>query len=68
MCRVQVCGVQARWSLAVAATGGALLTTAALTAAIRAGGVGKNGSTVAVSTPLPTLSCYHVVMLYCHVG
>lgn len=50
--------MQARWALAAAAAGGALLTAGALATSIRAGGVGKNGSTVAVSTPRPyLLSC-----------
>lgn len=40
--------IEARYSLAVAAVVGAFLTIGTLGAAIATGGVGKNGSTVAV--------------------
>lgn len=41
-------GVEVRYSLALAALAATALTTGALAAAIVRGGVGKNGSTVAV--------------------
>ncbi|CAH2242700.1 jg11430 [Pararge aegeria aegeria] len=46
---VQVGSLEMRYSLGGVAVAGAALTLAALAAAIAAGGVGKNGSTVAVS-------------------
>ncbi|PZC79060.1 hypothetical protein B5X24_HaOG216875 [Helicoverpa armigera] len=44
----QVGALEVRYSLALVAVGGAFLTVGALVAAIVSGGVGKNGSTVAV--------------------
>lgn len=43
-------GVEMRYSVGAAAVLAAVMTLGALAAAIIAGGVGKNGSTVAVST------------------
>ncbi|XP_053600582.1 cholinephosphotransferase 1 isoform X2 [Plodia interpunctella] len=63
----QVVGaLEARYSLAAAAAGGAFLTIGALAAAIVAGGVGKNGSTVALPTvnvPLNLVSNIGVIAL-----
>ncbi|XP_060800877.1 cholinephosphotransferase 1 isoform X6 [Amyelois transitella] len=63
----QVVGaLEARYSLAAAAVGGAFLTVGALAAAIVAGGVGKNGSTVALPTvnvPLNFISNIGVIAL-----
>ncbi|XP_039745871.1 cholinephosphotransferase 1 isoform X4 [Pararge aegeria] len=62
----QVGSLEMRYSLGGVAVAGAALTLAALAAAIAAGGVGKNGSTVAIPTInicLNLISNYGVVLL-----
>ncbi|XP_049864923.1 cholinephosphotransferase 1 isoform X2 [Pectinophora gossypiella] len=65
--------LEVRYSLALAAVAAAFLTVGALAAAIVAGGVGKNGSTVAVpgsGMPLSLVACSmcFAAQLYCAVG
>ncbi|XP_060800874.1 cholinephosphotransferase 1 isoform X3 [Amyelois transitella] len=60
----QVVGaLEARYSLAAAAVGGAFLTVGALAAAIVAGGVGKNGSTVAGTSILSPVIPFSMVVV-----
>ncbi|XP_053600588.1 cholinephosphotransferase 1 isoform X7 [Plodia interpunctella] len=60
----QVVGaLEARYSLAAAAAGGAFLTIGALAAAIVAGGVGKNGSTVAGTSILSPVIPFSLVVV-----
>ncbi|XP_022829552.1 cholinephosphotransferase 1 isoform X5 [Spodoptera litura] len=57
-------GLEVRYSLALVAVGGAFLTVGALLASIVTGGVGKNGSTVAlpINISLNLISNYAVVL------
>ncbi|KAJ0179614.1 hypothetical protein K1T71_005326 [Dendrolimus kikuchii] len=56
-------GLEVRYSLALAAIGGAFLTIGALVGAIISGGVGKNGSTVAGTSILSPVIPFSLVVV-----